>query len=96
MRHPLTSLILADIISGLSTMERFKSQRIAASRWLGNFAMSEDIFFEQAERHNYPGSSKLQDGYRIGQLPGSHDELLLDPDYMLYRAKQQFELTPSR
>lgn len=89
--HPYANFSLIPDISRFSTMDHLGGKRAAASGRLGNFMMSNDVFFRIPDWQTIFTLQELQHGGGVvGELPGSHDELLLNPMGVLGRVKAAF------
>lgn len=82
--HPFVNFSLVPNISGFSTMNRLYMGQAAAIGRLGNFMMADDVFYANPRWREYAVPQSLQrNGCVIGELAGSHDELLLNPKGVL-------------
>lgn len=91
--HPVSTPALVPQIGRFSTMNRLGADQVAASNRQGNFMMMHDEYYANPLWRQYSILRHLQqEGWVVGELPGSHDEALLDPAGVMAGISQTFEV----
>lgn len=90
--HPIVTTSLVPGISRFSTMEQLCTGQAAASGRQGNFMMTNDEFYKNPFWRQFAAFDYLQShGWVVGEIPGAHDDLLIDPAGALRAIRATYE-----